>query len=218
MVTIYGVYRSRASRNLWLANEIGLEFRHVPVIQAYRLPDPAAPDAPLNTQSPSFLAANPNGLVPAVEDDGLVLTESLAINLYLARKYGGSVGPGDHAEDGLMTMWALWAATGVEPHSIQILYNMAAKPAAERDAAAAQVAIEALRPKFAVLNEAVAKTGYLVGGRFTVADVNVAEIVRYATPAAELFDAAPSVRSWIQALHARPGFKKMAAERDREPA
>ena len=218
MVTIYGVYRSRASRNLWLANEVGLKFRHVPVIQAYRLPTPSASDAPLNTQSPSFLAVNPNGLIPAIEDDGLVLTESLAINLYLARRYGGSVGPADHAEDGLMTMWSLWAATGVEPHSIQILYNMAAKPAAERDAAAAQAAIEALRPKFAVLNEALAKTGYLVGGRFTVADINVAEIVRYAMPAAELFDAAPNVRTWIQELHARPGFKQMAAERDREPA
>jgi glutathione S-transferase len=218
MVTIYGVYRSRASRNLWLANEIGLAFRHVPVIQWYRLSDPEAPDAPLNTRSPSFLAVNPNGQVPAIEDDGLVLTESLAINLYLAKKYGGSVGPADQAEDGLMMMWSFWAATGVEPHAIQILYNMASKPAAERDAAAAQAAIAALRPKFAVLNEAVAKTGYLVGGRFTVADINVAEVVRYAMPASELFDAAPNVRSWMQALHARPGFRKMAAERDREPA
>ena len=92
MLTIYGVYRSRASRNIWLANEIGLAFRHVPVIQSYRLPDPAAADAPLNTASPAFLAVNPNGLIPSIDDDGLVLHESLAINLYLARKYGGALG------------------------------------------------------------------------------------------------------------------------------
>ena len=42
-LTIYGCYRSRASRNIWLANELGLPFVHVPVIQAYRLPDPNAP-------------------------------------------------------------------------------------------------------------------------------------------------------------------------------
>ena len=42
MLTIYGVYRSRASRNIWLALEAGMPFRHVPVIQGYRLPDPDA--------------------------------------------------------------------------------------------------------------------------------------------------------------------------------
>ena len=37
MLTIYGVYRSRASRNIWLANELGIPFKHVPVMQLYRL-------------------------------------------------------------------------------------------------------------------------------------------------------------------------------------
>lgn len=46
MLTIYGVTRSRASRIIWLCHEIGLDFRQVPVIQAYRLADPDAPDAP----------------------------------------------------------------------------------------------------------------------------------------------------------------------------
>ena len=89
MLTIYGVYRSRASRNYWLADELGLPYVSVPVIQAYRLDDPAAPDAPLNTQSPEFLAVNPTGLIPCIDDGGFVMTESLAINLYLARKHGG---------------------------------------------------------------------------------------------------------------------------------
>jgi glutathione S-transferase len=92
VLTIYGVYRSRASRNFWLAYEIGLPFNHVPVMQTYRLRDPAAPDAPLNTRSSAFLAVNPNGHVPSIEDDGLVLHESLAINLYLAKKYGDALG------------------------------------------------------------------------------------------------------------------------------
>ncbi|RVK86549.1 glutathione S-transferase, partial [Sinorhizobium meliloti] len=89
MLTIYGVYRSRASRNYWMAGELGLPFRSVPVVQARRVADPLAADAPLNTKSPGFLAINPMGLIPAIEDDGLVLTESLANNLYLARKHGG---------------------------------------------------------------------------------------------------------------------------------
>lgn len=218
MLTIYGVYRSRASRNLWLAHEIGLPFRHVPVIQAYRLPDPAAPDAPLNSRSPSFLAVNPNGHIPSIDDDGLVLHESLAINLYVAKRYGGDLGPADMREDGEMTMWALWAATEVEPHALQVMYHRAAKPEAERDPAIAAAAVDALRAPLAVLDAALTGSRHLVGGRFTVADINVADVVRYALAAPELFAGAPAVKTWIDTLHARPGFRQMADGREREPA
>src|SRR5215467_13229417 len=123
MLTIYGVYRSRASRNLWLAGELGIPFKHVPIIQAYRLADPSAAGAPINTRSPDFLKVNPNGHVPTIDDDGVVLHESLAINLYLAKKHGGPLAPANVAEDGEMAMWALWAVTEVEPHSLSIAQN-----------------------------------------------------------------------------------------------
>ena len=212
MITLYGVLRSRASRNVWLAHEAGLEFRHVPVIQVYRQAGEG-----LHTRSPEFLAVNPNGQVPTLVDGDLVLNESLAINLYLAKRHGGALGPADAAEDGLMTMWALWAATGVEPHSLQILYNRAGKPPTERDEALAVASVEALRAPMAVLNQALAATGFLVGGRFTVADINTAEIIRYALPAPELFEAAHHVRAWMTACHARPAFKRMVAARELEP-
>lgn len=219
MLTIYGVYRSRASRNIWLAHEIGLAFRHVPVIQAYRLADPEAAEAPLHTRSPEFLKINPNGHIPSVDDDGLVLHESLAINLYLARKYGGALGPADAAEDGQMGMWALWAAAEAEPHTLQVLYHRVSKPPppAERDPAVAEAAIEALRRPLAALGQALARTGFLVGGRFTTADLNVAEVVRYALAAPELFKAAPAVQAWLRVCHARPAFRRMMAEREHEP-
>ena len=217
MLTIYGVYRSRASRPIWLAYEIGLEFRHVPVIQAYRLADPHAPDAPLNTRSSAFLAINPNGHVPSIDDDGLILHESLAINLYLARKHGGALGPADHAEDGLMGMWALWAATEVEPHSIQILYHRVGKPPEERDPAIAEAAIAALRDPFSVLDRHLAANGFVVGGRFTVADLNLAEILRYAQGYGELMEQFPAVTAWLDDCQARPAFRKMWQERLAEP-
>ena len=215
MITLYGVLRSRASRNYWLLQEMGLEFRHVPVIQVYRRADP---DPMLHTQSPEFLAVNRNAAIPTLVDGDLALSESLAINLYLAKRYGGALGPADVAEDGLMGMWALWAATGVEPHSLQILYNRAGKPPAERDEALAVSSVATLRAPFAVLNDALAATGFLIGGRFTVADLNTSEIIRYALPAPELFEAAPHVRAWITACHARPAFKAMMTARDQEPA
>jgi glutathione S-transferase len=218
MLKIYGVYRSRASRNLWLADELGLPFEHVPVIQANRLPDPLAPGAQINTRSPSFLAVNPNGQIPVVADGDLVLTQSLGINLYLARKHGGPLAPRDVAEEGQMVQWTLWAAADVEPHSITILYNRSGKPPAERDEAAAKAAIEALRPRFAVLEQALQASGHLVGGRFTVADINVAEVMRYAQAAPELFAPYPRVSAWIAACQARPAFQRMMAKRNAEPA
>ncbi|HSU03934.1 MAG TPA: glutathione S-transferase family protein [Acetobacteraceae bacterium] len=202
MLTIYGVHRSRASRNIWLAHEIGLPFRQVPVMQAYRLRNPDAP----------------NGHIPSMDDDGLVLHESLAINLYLAKKYGGVLGPQNVAEDGRMGMWALWAATEIEPSAIQILCHRVNYPESERDPNVVQAAIEALRRPIAVLDRELAASSFLVGGRFTVADINVAEVVRYALPAPELFEAVPSVRRWVEACHARPAYQRMMADREREPA
>jgi glutathione S-transferase len=208
MLTIYGVYRSRASRNYWLANELGLSFKQVPIIQHYRLKDPI-PAGVVHTKSPEFLKVNPNGHVPTIDDDGVVLHESLAINLYLAKKHGGALAPANVVEDGAMSMWSLWAVTEVEPSALSLLY---------KGTAPAETEIAALRTPFAVLDAALAKDGYLVGGRFTVSDINVAEIVRYAQGAPSLFDAAPHVKSWLAACQARPAFKTMWAARDKEPA
>jgi glutathione S-transferase len=216
MLTIYGALRSRVTRCIWLAHEIGLPFKHVPVMQAYRLADPDAPDAPLNTRSPAFLKINPNGHIPSIDDDGLVLHESLAINLYLAKRYGGALGPANIAEDGKMGMWSLWAATEVEPHSIQVLYHRASYPPEKRDPAVAQAATDALRAPFAVLDRELAGSSFVVGDRFTVADINVAEVVRYALPAPELFAATPALRDWLAACHARPAYKRVMADRERE--
>ncbi len=206
MLTIYGVYRSRASRNIWLANELGVPFKHVPIMQRYRLQEPL-PAGVVHTKSPEFLKVNPNGHIPTIEDDGVVLHESLAINLYLAKKHGGPLAPKTVAEDGEMSMWALWAVTEVEPHSLSIAQN-----------GPSEAAVSALRVPFTVLDKTLERTGFVVGDRFTVADINVAEIVRYAQRAPQLFDGAPRVKAWLTASQARPAFQKMWAEREKEPA
>jgi glutathione S-transferase len=218
MLTIYGCYRSRASRNLWLANELGMQVKLVPVLQTDRVKDKSAPDAPLHTRSEEFLKLNPNARIPSMTDGDLRLHESLAINLYMAKKQGGPLAPKDLAEDGEMTMWSIWAMTEVEPHSIQVLYNTVGKPPEQRDAALLERSIEALKAPFAVLDEHLARSGYVVGGRFTVADVNLAEVFRYAQPAPQLFAAAPRVKAWIEACQARQGFKDMVAARNQEAA
>ena len=73
---IYGIARTRAFRALWMANELGLDYEHLPI-------EIGAGGA----RSPEFLAINPNGRLPFIVDNGFVLFESLAITLYLAKKH-----------------------------------------------------------------------------------------------------------------------------------
>ena len=77
MLRIYGSARSRGVRTLWMAGELGLDYEHLDY----------APRSP-ETRTPEYLALNPNGRVPTIDDDGFVLSESMAINMYLAKKHG----------------------------------------------------------------------------------------------------------------------------------
>ena len=214
-VKIYGVMRSRATRPIWAAKELGIAYEQIPVIQVYPLPDPNAPGAPLHTASPAFLAINPAGQVPTMDDDGFVLHESLAITLYLARKAGGPLAPKDERENAMMVQWSLWAATSAETKALAIMQNSGPSG----DAALRQASIDGLARPMAALDKALAAGGgWLVGGRFTVADINVAEVIRYAQAAPALIDAYPNVKAWIGACQSRPAFKEMMAEREKEPA
>lgn len=214
MITLYGVYRSRASRPLWVLFETGTPFTHVPVIQAYRLPDPAAPDAPFHTAAPDFLKVNPQGQIPAMQDGDLILTESLAIALYLARRYGGALGPQTDAEAALMEQWALFAATSVESPALEILQA----PEGAMGEAIVKVASEKLRRPLARLNTHLAGRDWLLGDRFTVADINTAECLRYAQGQTALLAEFPEVDRWLKACQSRPAFRKMWDARMAEPA
>lgn len=214
MITLYGVYRSRASRPLWVLFESGTPFTHVPVIQAYRLPDPKAPDAPLNTTSAEFLKINPQGQIPAMTDGDLTLTESLGIATYLARRYGGPLGPQTDADSALIDQWMLLAATAIETPALEILQA----PQGAMGEGITAVAAEKLRRPLARLNAHLRGRDWLLGDRFTVADITVAECVRYAQGHPGLLAEFPEVNRWLTTAQARPAFQRMWAGRMAEPA
>ncbi len=218
MLTFYGVYRSRLTRNMWLVEELGLEHVHVPVIQSYRLVDPLAADAPLNTASASFLAISPAGAIPVMRENGFVLSESFAINMYLARKHGGPFGPADPREDALMLQWSLYAATAIEAAALKAFYVHADKRADTPDGQAELAAhTEALQRPLKVVEQHLAGHGHMVGGRFTVADINMAEVLRYAQAHAPLLAGLSAIRGWLEACQARPAFKTVMQRRAAEP-
>ncbi len=214
MLTIHGVTRSRASRIVWLCHELGLEFRQVPVIQAYRLPDPDAANAPLNTHSPDFVRLSPAGAIPVIEDEGLILSESMACTLHLARKHGTVIGPRDATEDALMLQWSFYAATSIEPDALTILFlhGRAEAPSAPDRALVDNAAERLLRP-LKVVSDHLSRDGHMAGGRFTVADINMADVLRYAQDYAPLMDHFPVVARWLKTCQSRPAFRRMWEER-----
>jgi glutathione S-transferase len=94
---IYGVPLSRAYRALWMANELGLDYENVPIHFA----DGSA-------KTPEYLAVNPNGRIPAIDDNGFKLWESMAINLYLAKKHGSGLLPKTMEDEAHAIQWSFW--------------------------------------------------------------------------------------------------------------
>jgi glutathione S-transferase len=186
-----------------MAKELGVPFEMVEV-----------PPGAGGSRKPEFLRLNPNGQVPFIDDDGLILWESVAINLYLAKKHGAPMGPANLAEDGQMTMWGLWTVNEIEPHAISILYNTLELPPADRNPSAVTAALTALSAPLAVL-EARLKDGggYLVGQRFSVADLNTICCLFYLRVAPQALADKPAIRAWYDRGMARPANRAAFALR-----
>lgn len=193
---IFGVAGSRAGRCLWMANELGLDYEHVPVHFANG-----------GTRTPEYLAINPNGHIPAIDDDGLRLWESMAINLYLAKKHGSGPGglyPSTLEGEALAWQWSFWAVNELERHVITAILNRAVYPEEKRDPAAADAAERELAAPFKVLDQALRRSAHLLGEPFTVADLNVASVLSFARPAKVDFSAVPTVDAWLRTCLQRP--------------
>jgi glutathione S-transferase len=196
---IYGIARTRAFRALWIAQELGLPYDHVPI----EIGDAGA-------RAPEFLAINPNGRLPFIDDDGFVLFESLAITLYLAKKHAnGKLYPGTLEGEAKAWQWTLWALTEVD-RGVNIWSLHAVRlPVAERDEAKRNEALKVLAAPFKVLDAAVAKQPYLLGDDFTVADLNVAAVISRSVDMD--LSAVPNLKAWLTRCLDRPAARAALA-------
>ena len=199
MIKIYGVPRSRTMRALWMLEELGLPYENVKVSFVG------------DAQKPEYLKINPNGRIPALEDDGLVLFESLAINLHLARKYGAAKGlwPPSPDDQSRAVQWSIWAMTEVEPPVMKVLMNRAFLPEPQRVETEAKAGEEGLARPMRVLEGALAGRPYLLGDSFSVADLNVHSVLGWApVPGRVSFAAWPSVAGWLERCGKRPALAR----------
>ena len=195
---IYGVARSRAFRTLWMAAELGLDYELVRVDFA---------DG--GTRRPEYLAINPNGHIPAIDDAGFRLWESMAINLYLAKKYDGGRGlyPSRLEDEARAWQWSFWGMTEVERPALAALLNRIG-PEDRRDAVAAAEAERTLAAPLEVLDAALAATPFLIGAQFSVADLNVAAILSWARQARVDLGPFPRAEAWLKTCHDRPAAQQ----------
>ena len=196
---IYGLPRTRAFRAIWMAKELGLDYQHIPVETGQR-----------GARLPAYLAVNPNGRLPAIDDDGLVLWESLAITLYLAKKHSpGRLYPATLEGEAKAWQWSLWAVNEVDRgvniwslHAIRL-------PPEDRDAAKRAEALQVIGPPFKVLDDTLTDRPYLLGEDFTVADLNVAAVISRAVDMD--LAALPRLRSWLFRCLERPAAQAALA-------
>ena len=197
MLKIYGVARSRAARVLWMAKELELDYQHIKVDFATG-----------ETRTPAHLALNPNGHIPVIDDEGVILWESMAINLYLAKKYGvGGFYPTRLEDEARAWQWSFWGMTEVERPLLTAMMNRAVFPEEKRDAAAADVAEKVLARPLGVLDRVLGRSANLLGAEFSVADLNVASILVWARPAQIEMSAFPKVADWLRVGAERPAAR-----------
>jgi glutathione S-transferase len=190
-LTIYGSPRSRTIRVLWAAEELGLTYDHVPLAAG----DPAL-------KQPDYLRISPAGAIPAITDDGLALTESLAINLYLAKKHGSqgpqALYPATLPQEAEIWRWTLWAQVHLEPW-----VQMDARHAEIHQRIATQ-AQQAAQSALGLLEQALHETVWLAAPHFTIADLNVAAILSPSRVAQLDLTKLPNVSDWLARCYARP--------------
>jgi glutathione S-transferase len=196
---IYGIARTRAFRALWIAKEVGVDYEHLPI----EIGDTGA-------KAPDFLAINPNGRLPVIVDDGFVLFESLAITMYLAKKHSlGKLYPATLEGEARTWQWTSWALNEVD-RGVNIWSLHAVRlPEAERDPAKRDEALKVIAKPFQILDAAVAKQDYLLGAKFTVADLNVAAVISRAVDMD--LAAVPHLKAWLLRCLARPAAREALA-------
>ncbi|TKT55846.1 glutathione S-transferase family protein [Rhizobium sp. LC145] len=201
MMKLYGLGPTRSLRARWALQELDAEFEFVPVnIMAGE------------NRHPDFLRINPAGKLPVLVDGDFVLTESAAIVMYLAEKYGDKgLMPADLKERALVYRWSLFGVTELE----QPLWRMAKHgflyPEDKRLPEDIALAKEEFLEMAAVLERHMDGREFIVGDKITVADCVTAYVLDWGDENG-LIDGFPNLKAYLERMYARPKAPQRIAE------
>lgn len=199
MLKIWGRTNSaNVKKVLWCAEELGLPYERIDAGGAFGIVD-----------EPAYRALNPNGLIPVVEDDGLVLWESHVIVRYLAAKHGAlHLYPADPAGRARLEMWMDWVASSLmEPYRL-LFWNTVRLAPEQRDPAAAEKGMHEVRRMLAIADQVLAKQPFMSGDALGVGDIPLGCLAySWFNMPVERPDL-PHLQAWYQGLTQRPAYRK----------
>lgn len=200
MLKIYGRANSINVRKvLWTAEEIGIPFEREDWGRGFRPVD-----------SPEFLALNPFGLVPAIDDGGFVLGESHAIIRYLAAKHErDDLLPADVKQRAVIESWMEWQGTEVAAAHRAVVTAYVFKFQLPGGQEVIDASLRDWPKRMAVIEGQLARTGaYIAGPEFTLADVCIGLTVNrwFMTPTGEKPDF-PAIAAYYNLLNQRSGYQ-----------
>ncbi len=191
---LYGIASSRAFRSIWAAEEIGLDYEHV------------GTSFKEDSKSAEYLAINPNGRIPALVDGDLRLFESMAINMYLAKRYGQGLVPDDAESEAQIWQWSIWGISEIEPLQMAMVVQKFFTPEEKRDEGVLARSAKGLKRPLKVLDEHLAGRTWLLGEHFTLADLNLAGVMELLNMLSHDVSEFTHVRTWLDACYARPSY------------
>jgi glutathione S-transferase len=197
MIEFYGSPMSSSGRTHWMLEECDVEYEY------HRVDTRDG-----STRTPEFRAIDPFGTVPYIVDGEMRLAESIAINLYLAERYKPALMGADIRERALIWQWSLWGITSVQPNALRVMMHRALLPEDQRDPKIAEEATARVESLLAIL-EGQLQGEFLVGDRFTAADVNCGSTVNLAARVG-LGGDKPRVQAWLAGLRERPAYQRAA--------
>jgi glutathione S-transferase len=202
MIKVWGRKNSiNVQKVMWTLAELGVKHERIDAGGAFG-----------RIKEPAYLRMNPNGLVPTIEDDGLVLWESNTIVRYLAAAYGaGALWPNDPARRAESDKWMDWQLSVAGPAMLPAFWGLIRTPPEQRDAKA----IEASRLKcidaFKILDAALARHFFVAGAEPTIGDIAVGVFVNrwFALPVER--PTLSNLAAYQERLKERPGFAEHVA-------
>jgi glutathione S-transferase len=197
MIKIWGRSTSlNVQKVLWCCVELGIDFHRI---------DWAGPFG--GNDDPAYLAMNPNGRVPTIEDGDKIVWESNSILRYLCAVYGGArLHPTDPFVRSEVERWMDWQLASLNPPMTTMLLGYYRTPENKRDVAALEAARKEALRCWTIVERFIAGRQYLTGADLSLADIGNGILVHrwhnYPIERPEL----PNIKAWYQTLCGRPGF------------
>ena len=199
MLKIHGVETSsNVQKVLWCCDELGLAFERI--------------DTRGRNRTPAYLALNPNGLVPTIEDDGFVLWESNAIVRYLCGLHGvGTLCPADPRQRADADRWMDWQQTTLASPMGVLFRAWLRTPRDEIAPAQLDEALGKATAGWTILDARLAEKAFVAGNALTMADIVLGNAIHRWNRLPVERRALANLAAWYARLRERPAYRERIA-------